>query len=58
MQFQFSTVDNDNYPALNNLKIFRPKVTKNLTNLLNKFCEFQQLDHRENYFYEDFFFEK
>jgi len=26
--------------SLNNLKILRPKVTKNLTNLLEKFCEF------------------
>ncbi len=26
--------------SLNNLKILRPKVTKNLTNLLKKFCEF------------------
>jgi len=25
---------------LNNLKIFRHKVTKNLTNLTKKFCEF------------------
>jgi len=25
--------------SLNNLKILRPKVTKNLTNLQNKFCE-------------------
>jgi hypothetical protein len=27
----------------NNLKILRPKVTKNLTNLLKKFCEFRPL---------------
>ncbi len=26
--------------SLNNLSIIRPKVTKNLTNLLKKFCEF------------------
>jgi len=26
--------------SLNNLKILRPKVTKNLTNLGKKFCEF------------------
>ncbi len=26
---------------LNNRKILRPKVTKNLTNLLKKFCEFR-----------------
>jgi len=26
--------------SLNNLKILRPKVTKNLKNLLEKFCEF------------------
>jgi hypothetical protein len=26
--------------SLNNLKILRSKVTKNLTNLLKKFCEF------------------
>ena len=26
--------------SLKNLKILRPKVTKNLTNLLKKFCEF------------------
>ncbi len=26
--------------SLNNLKILRPKVTKNLTNLPKKFCEF------------------
>ena len=30
--------------CLNNLKILRPKVTKNLTNLRKKFCEFP---HRE-----------
>jgi len=26
--------------SLNNLKILRPIVTQNLTNLCNKFCEF------------------
>ena len=26
--------------SLNNLKILRPKVTKNLTNFRKKFCEF------------------
>jgi hypothetical protein len=27
--------------SLNNLKILKPKVTKNLTKLLKKFCEFR-----------------
>ncbi len=30
--------------SLNNLKILRPKVTKNLNNLLKKFCEFTPRD--------------
>ncbi len=34
---------------LNNLKILRPKVTKNLTNLHKKFCEFPPSPKRISY---------
>jgi len=40
----FNDISSKNILSLNNLKILRPKVTKNLTNLRKKFSEFP---HRE-----------
>ncbi len=37
--------------CLNNLNILRPKVTKNLTNLCEKFCEFQPWPGTQNMCY-------